>query len=100
MGVATRRVFTAALESARGTFNTGMSAAADAIPSIREAKANSTPVRVERPTLRLSLTDVPDIYPGVSSVEFNVLAEIGGIPPNDAATTNMQSPIWTDLFRA
>lgn len=100
MGVATRRVFAVALESIRGTL-VAPTASSDAVPSIREAKGTATPVRVERPTIRLSLTDVPDIYPGVSRVEFNVLAEIGGIPPNaGGAAQNYQTPIWGDIMRA
>jgi hypothetical protein len=101
VSVTRRRVCAVALESVRGTFQSGMSAANDALPTIREATISRLePIRVERETLRLSLTGMPDIYPGVATADVTVLAEIGGVPPNIQSTASYASPVWSDLLRA
>jgi hypothetical protein len=103
-----RRIVAATLEALGGTPGTidrgifrAPNVAADAIPTIREAKITRfEPVKVERETLRLSLTGMPDIYPGVAIAELTFVAEIGGVPSNSGASTSLSSPVWTDLIRA
>lgn len=95
-----RRVLAVAPETTRGTFLTSMDPTNDAVPLVREATFTVEPIRVDRPVLRLSLTDYPDIYPGVASVSIDTLIEISGVPPNTGTTTALASPIWTDLMRS
>lgn len=100
MGSSQRRIAAVALEAPRGTFNTGMNAFNSGLPTIHELKVTPTPIRVDRPTLRLSLTDVADIYSGQATVEVNILAELGGIPPNSGAAAQIyEAPVWADLMR-
>lgn len=72
-----RRVAVARTEGTRGTAE-AVTAAADGIPMIRDATFEITPVEVERPTLRLSLTNYPDIYPGKATVTIRILCEVSG----------------------
>jgi len=103
-----RRIVACNLEALGGTPNVidrgifrAPNVAADAIPTIREAKITRfEPVKVERETLRLSLTGMPDIYPGVAIAELTFVAEIGGVPSNAAGSATLTSPVWTDLIRA
>lgn len=105
-----RRVVTVDLEALgvggtgekRGIFPSGgISAAASALPTIRDADITRfEPTKVERETLRLSLTGVPDIYAGQAIVEFTVIAEFGGIPSNTSASTSFQTPVWGDVMRS
>lgn len=76
MGIATRRVIGIKTEfGAQGVHQDP--AAADAIPMLREPiKFDPEPVSVERPTVRLSLTDVGDIYPGKSIVNMEFSFEL------------------------
>ena len=72
-----RRVVVAKGEAVRGTAES-ITASVDAIPMIRDATFEITPIQVERPTLRLSLTDYPDIYPGKATVRLRILCEVSG----------------------
>lgn len=89
-----RRVVTAKVEATRGTAETPV-ASSDAIPMIRDATFEITPVEVERPTLRLSLTDYPDIYPGKATVRARILVEVAG---RDSGFPT-SPPNWTRLLR-
>lgn len=100
MGSSQRRIVAVQMESTRGTFNGGMTAANSGVPTIRELKVTPTPIRVDRPTLRLSLTDVADIYSGQASAEISFLAEIGGVPPNTGISGPFAAPIWARFMRA
>lgn len=84
-------------ESPRGTA-ISLTGANDAIPTIRSAVPKLTPFSVERPTLRLSLTKLPDTYPGVAELEIKTIVELGGLPTNPQ--TDYAMPIWADLMRA
>lgn len=103
-----RRIVAAVLEAQSGVagiidrgFFRAPNIAADAIPTIREAKITRfEPVSVERPVLRQSLTGMPDIYPGQAIAEITFVAEIGGVPNNAAGSATLASPNWTDLMRA
>ena len=90
-----RRVVTALVEATRGTAE-APAASTDAIPMIRDATFEITPVEVERPTLRLSLTDYPDIYPGKATVRARILVEVAG---RDSGFPT-SPPAWTRLLRA
>ena len=90
-----RRIITAKIEATRGTAEVPV-ASSDAIPMIRDATFEITPVEVERPTLRLSLTDYPDIYPGKALVRARILAEVAGRDSGFPAS----EPNWTRLLRA
>ena len=92
-----RRVVTVAPETTRGTF-VAPNPTADALPMVRECTFTIEPIVVERPTLRLSLTPYPKIYPGVAKLKISMLMELHGIPGNPA--TNYGSPVWSDLMRA
>lgn len=101
MGSVQRRIAAVAVESTRGTFVSTMNANNSGLPTIRDLKVTPSPSRIDRPTLRLSLTDVADIYTGTGSVEVSMLVEIGGVPANPASGTILyQAPVWADLFRA
>lgn len=101
MGSVQRRIVAVAKETTRGTFVASMNAFNSGLPTIRSAKVTPRPIRIDRQTLRLSLTDVADIYSGQSAVEIVFIAEIGGIPQNTGANPQTyQSPIWSDLLRA
>jgi hypothetical protein len=75
MGSSNRRVVAAFVETAQGTFVTPV-ASSDAIPMIRSAKVTPTSVRVDRPTIRLSLSDIADIAPGKATVEVQFEFEL------------------------
>ncbi len=82
MGIAlySRRIVAAKVEAggSQGTqgTHTPPAASSDAIPLVRSASVGIQPFRVDRPTLRLSLTDLPDIYPGKATVEINFSFEL------------------------
>jgi hypothetical protein len=102
IALAKRRVVTTAPETTRGTF-LAPTASADAIPLVRDAKFTITPESVDRPVLRQSLTKYPNIYPGVATVQIEVLMELHGLPGNlsgGATEAAYASPIWSDLIRA
>lgn len=90
-----RRIVVAKNEATRGTAEV-VSASADGVPMIRDATFEIKPIEVERPTLRLSLTDYPDIYPGKATVTIRVLAEMCGRDSGFPAA----SPILTRMLRA
>ena len=58
-----RRIVLAKNEAVRGTAGT-LAGNVDAVPLLREATFTIKPEVVDRPTLRGSLTQYPDIYPG------------------------------------
>lgn len=92
-----RRIVTVAPETTRGTF-LAPNATNDALPMVRECTFTIEPVVVERPTLRLSLTPYPKIYPGVAKLKLSMLMELHGIPGNPQV--NYATPVWGDLMRA
>ena len=92
-----RRVVAVANESTRGTLQS-INPTIDAVPTIRELTVTPSPVSIERPTLRLSLTTLPDTYPGVATAEVKFVCELGGLPTNPQTTYAV--PVWFDLFRA
>jgi hypothetical protein len=100
MGSSQRRIVAVQMESTRGTFNTGMTAQNSAVPTIRDLKVTPTPIRVDRPTLRLSLTSVADIYTNQASAEVSFLMEVGGVPPNAIGSGAFVAPIWARILRA
>ena len=101
MGVATRRVVGVRIETAQGTHLDP--AAADAIPMLRvPVTYTPTALEVERDTIRLSLTDVPDIFPGKSIVEivfsFELTANSAYVA--GAGVTSAMRPIFTRVMQA
>lgn len=101
IALAKRRVVTVAPETTRGTFLAPTTA--DALPLVRDAKFTITPEAVDRPVLRQSLTKYPNIYPGVATVQLEVLMELHGLPANLEGGANVlayASPVWSDLIRA
>lgn len=97
MGIAlkSRRVVAAQVEAVRGTAEV-VTASADGIPLIREAEHQIQPTSVDRDTLRLSLTDYADIYPGKSLVTLTIAVEVAGRDTGFPVTP----PSWTRLLRA
>ena len=70
---------------------------------MRDAKFTITPESVDRPVLRQSLTKYPNIYPGVATVQIEILMELHGLPQNLEGGANVlaySSPVWSDLIRA
>lgn len=59
---------------AQGTHNDPT--AADVIPSLRTAKVRPASIRTDRPTLRLSLSDLGDIAPGKALVDIDFSFEL------------------------
>lgn len=92
-----RRVVAVKMETTRGTFNAPASGTDD-LPTIREATFTPSPVQVERPTLRLSLTPYPATFPGVATVELRFTVELGGRETNPQA--DYAVPNWGDCLRA
>lgn len=69
----------------------------DAIPLIRDPTTFEVePVKIDRPTYRLSLTSYPDIYPGKSKGTITVAVEVHGRDTGFPTTP----PHWTRLLRA
>lgn len=54
--------------------------AASCVPLLRSVKVAVKPTFVDRPTLRLSLTDMPDIYPGKSLADIEFSFELHASP--------------------
>ena len=107
IALAKRRVVTVAPEASAGVNSRGIfqapTASIDALPLVRDAKFTITPESVDRPVLRQSLTKYPNIYPGVATVQIEVLMELHGLPQNLEGGANVlaySSPIWSDLIRA
>lgn len=70
-----KRVVALAVEAAQGT-HSAPAASTDAIPLLRSGSIAITPFRVDRPTIRLTMTDLPDIYPGKATVEIQFSFEL------------------------
>jgi hypothetical protein len=94
-----KRVVGVLVETTRGTHNDP--AAADCIPLLRSAKFTIRPTSVDRPTLRLSLTDMPDIYPGKSlaDVEFSFELHANSTYVQGAGTTSAMRPLITRMLQ-
>lgn len=94
-----KRVVGVLVETTRGTHNDPT--ASDAIPMLRSAKFTIRPTSVDRPTLRLSLTDMPDIYPGKSlaDVEFSFELHANSTYVAGAGVTSAMRPILTRVMQ-
>lgn len=94
-----KRVVGVTVESTRGTHSDPT--ASDAIPLLRSAKFTVRPTSVDRPTLRLSLTDMPDIYPGKSlaDVEFSFELHAAAAYVQGAGTTSAMRPYLTRVMQ-
>lgn len=76
-------------------------AAGDAIPMIRSCKITPTSIRVDRPTLRLSLSDIADIAPGKATVdiEFEFELTANNLYAAGAGVTSAMRPIVTRVLQ-
>ena len=95
IALSNRRVVLARIEGTRGTAET-LDPTLDGVPLLREAQAEIEPVRVDRPTIRLSLTDYADTYPGKYRATLTISVEIHGRDTGFPTTP----PSWTRLLRA
>lgn len=99
MGIAlkSRRVVLCGVEptATRGTAET-LVAANDGVPLIREAEYQIQPTQVDRETIRLSLTDYADIYPGKSLATLTIAVEVHGRDTGFPVTP----PNWTRMLRS
>lgn len=104
MGSSNRRVVAVAVESAAQGTAVLPVASTDAIPMIRSAKVTPTAIRVDRPTMRLSLSDLGDISPGKATVEvqfeFELTANNQYVAGAAGSVTAAMRPIATRVFQA
>lgn len=76
--------------------------ASDVIPLLRSVKVTPTSIRVDRPTLRLSLTDLADIAPGKATVEVDFVYELhaSALYTAGAGVTFGMRPYFTRTMQA
>ena len=91
-----RRIVLAKNEAVRGTAGT-LAGNVDAVPLLREATFTIKPEVVDRPTLRGSLTQYPDIYPGKSTVELKIAVEVHALSDTNWTAAHAA---WMRLLRA
>lgn len=94
-----KRVVGVSVESTRGTHSDP--GASDCMPLLRSAKFTVRPTSVDRPTLRLSLTDMPDIYPGKSlaDIEFSFELHANSTYVSGAGVTSAMRPHLTRIMQ-
>lgn len=76
--------------------------APDVLPLLRSVKVTPKPVRIDRPTLRLTMSDLADISPGqaIVDVEFTYELHASGNYAAGAGVTSSMRPYFTRPFQA